>query len=233
MRIEIWSDMACPWCFIGKRRFEAALKQFEGRDDVEIIWRSFELDSDAPASYGVSTVELLAKKYNITPERATLMNEHLTETAALDGLTYRLDIARPGNTFDAHRLAHYASAEGRGEAMMERLMVAYLAEGESMSDPETLVRLAQEMGLEPAGTREMLASNAFSDDVLRDEQRAFELGVNGVPFFVIEERFGISGAQPTDVLLNALQSIAASGGEDGERHGAGQCDADGCEVHQH
>ena len=117
--------------------------------------------------------------------------------------------------------------------MMERLMVAYLSEGALMSDPETLVRLAQEMGLEPAGTRAMLASNAFSDDVLRDEQRGFQLGVSGVPFFVIEERFGISGAQPVDVLLNALRSIAATGGDDGERHGAAQCDRDGCAVHQH
>lgn len=234
MRIEIWSDIACPWCYLGKRRFEKALAQFEARDEVELIWRSFELDPEAPPSYGVTTNELLVRKYGVTPERAAEMNEHLSATAALDGLEYRLDVAQPGNTFDAHRLTHLAAAAGRGDAMMERLMKAYLAEGASMSDHDTLVRLATEVGLDDGATRAMLASNAFADQVRSDEERAFRLGVNGVPFFVIDDRFGISGAQPVEVLVNALRSIAASRPPDDEHHAhAGTCGEDGCGVHQH
>jgi predicted DsbA family dithiol-disulfide isomerase len=234
MRIEIWSDIACPWCYLGKRRFEKALEQFEGRDEVEIIWRSFELDPEAPRSYGVSTTELLVRKYRVTTERAEQMNQHLAETAALDGLSYRLDIARPGNTFDAHRLAHHASAKGRGTEMMERLMRAYLEEGASMSDEATLVRLAVEVGLDDVESRAVLTGNAFSDEVRQDEERGFRLGVNGVPFFVIDDRYGISGAQPVDVLVNALRSIASSRPPDDEHHAAGdRCAEDGCEVHQH
>jgi predicted DsbA family dithiol-disulfide isomerase len=234
MRIEIWSDIACPWCYLGKRRFEAALTRFEGKEDVEVVWRSFELDPDAPKSYGVSTVEHLAQKYRVTTQRATEMNEHLTATAALDGLNYRLDLARPGNTFDAHRLAHHASEEGHGEVMMERLMRAYLTEGASMSDPDTLVKLATEVGLDEKAAREVVEGNKYASEVRGDEQRAYSLGVEGVPFFVIDDRFGISGAQPADLLLNAMRSIAANGGADvEERHSEAQCDAEGCAAHDH
>lgn len=232
MQIEIWSDIACPWCFVGKRRFEAAMSQFAHRDKVEVIWRSYELDPYAPPSYGITTNELLSRKYGATPERAAKMNEHLTQVAALDGLAFRTDIAQPGNTFDAHRLTHFAGAHGKRNEMIERLMKAYLEEGELMSDRETLVRLATDVGLDAGKTREMLDGEAFGDLVRADELGAQELGINGVPFFVINERYAISGAQPVASFLDALNQAWNKTDVDDAATGE-QCTDAGCAVHQH
>ena len=230
MRIEIWSDIACPWCYLGKKRFEKALEQFEKRDEVEVIWRSFELDSSAPSTYGMTTVEILSRKYGVTPERASQMNAHLTEVAALEGLEYHLDIARPGNTFDAHRLIHFAVANEKGDALMERLMRAYLSEGKSMSDRSALVELAAEVGLDAPAVTAMLESDAFAEAVRADEQRAQDFGVTGVPFFGIDETYGIAGAQPPEVFLRAMREISSGHvtGVESDEHAS--CGEEGCAV---
>jgi predicted DsbA family dithiol-disulfide isomerase len=205
MKVEIWSDIACPWCYVGKRRFESALRQFEHAPEVEVVWRSFELDPNAPRTHAESQDELLAKKYGMPVEKARAMNERMAGEGAKEGLDMRFDRVRVGNTFDAHRLMHLAAESGHADAMKERLMRAYFAEGESVADPETLVRLGTEVGLDPSRVREVVAGDAYANDVRADEQRARAFGISGVPFFAIDERYGVSGAQPSDVLLGALR----------------------------
>jgi len=209
MRVEIWSDIACPWCYVGKRRFEAALKQFEHAGDVDVVWRSFELDPSAPSSRAEPQEEVLAKKYGIPVERARAMNVRLTGEAQKEGLDFRFDRLRMGNTFDAHRLVHLAAESGKGDAMKERLMRAYFTEGDAIADPETLQRLGTEVGLDAHRVREVIASDAYAADVRGDEDRARAFGITGVPFFAIDERYGVSGAQTPDVLLEALRQAYA------------------------
>lgn len=207
MKIEIWSDIVCPWCYIGKRRFESALATFPHRDDVEVVYRSFELDPSAEKKSGVSSTDMLAKKYRISRERAEAMNARVSALAAQEELDYHLESARHANTFDAHRLIHFAASHGRQIEMKERLMRAYFTESADVGDTDTLVRLAAEVGLNTGEAREALQRGAFADDVRADERRAQMLGISGVPFFVIDEKYGISGAQPTEVFAQALQAI--------------------------
>lgn len=205
MKVEIWSDIACPWCYVGKRRFERALEQFEHARDVEVVWRSFELDPHAPRTHAESQDELLAKKYGMPVEKARAMNERMTAEARKEGLDFHLDRVRVGNTFDAHRLVHLAAESGRADAMKERLMRAYFTEGEAVGDPATLVRLGIDVGLDEAKVREVVNGSAHAKDVRADEERARAFGISGVPFFAIDERYGVSGAQPSEVLLDALR----------------------------
>ena len=202
MQVEIWSDVVCPWCYLGKRRFEQALTQFEHRDDVEVVWRSFELDPNAGPSSSLPPAERLAAKYGMSVEDAAASHERLTGLAAEDGLEYHLDRTRGGNTFDAHRLIQLGKAGGIQDAVKERLMRAYFTEGECIDDHETLVRLADEVGLDARAT---LASDDYADAVREDEELARRIGINGVPFFVLGRRYGVSGAQTPDVLLEALE----------------------------
>jgi predicted DsbA family dithiol-disulfide isomerase len=204
MDIEIWSDIACPWCYIGKRRFEAALARFEHRDDVRVTWRSFELDPAAPAEREGERAARLAEKYGMSVEQARAMERQMTETAAGEGLDFRFDIARSGATFDAHRVVHLAAEHGLQDAMKERLLRAYFSEGELMSDHDTLVRLAVEVGLDQDQVREMLAGERFADEVRADELTAARLGISAVPTFVIDRSIGASGAHPPDALLELL-----------------------------
>jgi predicted DsbA family dithiol-disulfide isomerase len=203
--LEIWSDVVCPWCYIGKRRIEAALARFPHRDEVEVTYRSFELDPDAPAQHAVSGPERLAEKYGVTVEEARAMNDRVTAVAAEDGLAYRLDIARGGDTFDAHRLLHLAAAHGLQAAAQERLMAAYFTEGEPIADPDALVRLVASVGVPEDEARDVLSGDRYADAVREDEQLGAQLGIRGVPFFVLDRRFGVSGAQPADALLGALE----------------------------
>ncbi len=204
MKVEIWSDVVCPWCFIGKRRFETALDRFEHRADVEVEFRSFELNPNAEPQPEGSLEEALARKYGVSLEQARAMNARVMDAAAGEGLQYRFDIARRGNTFDAHRLIHLAAADGLQAAMKERLMAAYFMEGRAIGDRDTLVELAGEVGVDPGRARAALDSDEFADDVRADEREAAELGITGVPFFVINRRYGVSGAQPPEVMLKAL-----------------------------
>lgn len=204
MDIEIWSDIACPWCYVGKRRFEAALEQFEHKDDVHITWRSFELDPSAPLEREGDRAARMAEKYGMSVERAREMERQMTETAAAEGLDFRFDIARSGATFDGHRVIHLAAEHGLQDAMKERLLRAYFSEGELMSDHETLVRLAGEVGLDADEVREMLAGDRFSQEVREDERTASEFGISAVPTFVIDRAIGVSGAHPPEALLEVL-----------------------------
>ena len=207
MKVEIWSDLVCPWCYIGKRRFEAALERFAHRDAVEVVWRSFELDPSTPRTATGTVTEYLAAKYGISVERAAAMNAQVTDLAAAEGLDYHLDRARHYNTFDAHRLEHLAVDQGVGHAVTERLLKAYFEEGRALGDPATLVATAAEAGLDPDAAREVLAGDRYADAVRGDEALARELGISGVPFFVFEEKYGVSGAQPAELLLQALQQV--------------------------
>lgn len=204
MKVEIWSDVACPFCYIGKRSFEDALARFEHRDEVDVAWRSFQLDPTMPPSVEGGLNALLAKKYGRSLEEARGMNERVTGMAADVGLTYDLDRALPGNTLDAHRLLHHARARGRESELLERLLRAYFAEGELLSDHPTLVRLATDAGLDPDEAAQALASGAFADEVRAEGDEAHDLGLGGVPAFVFDRRLLVSGAQPADALLQAL-----------------------------
>ena len=205
LTVEIWSDVVCPWCYIGKRRFEAALEAFEHADEVTVMWRSFELDQEAPRQPEGTAAERLAAKYGMSVERAETLNAEMTERAAGEGLEFHFETARGGNTFDAHRLIHLAATYGHQAAAQERLMRAYFTDGEAIADPETLIRLMTELGVEEAEARDVLATERFTDDVREDELLASQLGIQGVPFFVFERKLGVSGAQPPEVLVQALQ----------------------------
>lgn len=232
MKVEIWSDVACPWCYIGKRRFAKALGQFEHRGDVEVTWRSFELDPSAASTYEESQPELLARKYGVPVEQAWTMNARMTEQARQEGLEFRLDIAKPGNTFDAHRLIHYAGTVGKQEALVERLFRGYLCEGAAIGNADALVQLGADAGLDAEGVRRVLGTDAYSLEVRGDEARARQFGISGVPFFALDERLGVSGAQTPDVLLAALRQayeektslVVVAGGD------ADKCDEDGCSI---
>lgn len=204
MKVEIWSDVVCPWCYIGKRHFEEALGRFPHAAEVEVIWRSFELDPSAPPQVDGDPVENLSRKYGVSRERARAMQDRVTAIAREAGLAYRLDIARRGNTRDAHRVLHLARERGVQGTVKERLLRSYLCEGLSIADHETLVRLGSEAGLDAEEAREVLAGDAFTTAVADDENAARALGIEGVPFFVLDRRYGLSGAQPAAIILTAL-----------------------------
>jgi len=201
MHVEIWSDIACPWCYVGKRRFEAALEGFEHQ--VEVTWRSFELDPGAPASREESAAEHLAAKYGMAVEEARARQAQLAATAAEDGLEFHFDRVRPANTFDAHRLTHLAAEYRRQDAMVERLQRAHFTDGELLSDHAALARLAAEIGVPAAD--EMLARDAFAAEVRDDERTAQAIGITAVPTFVVDRRIAVAGAQPAEVLRELLQ----------------------------
>ena len=235
MQVEIWSDVVCPWCYIGKRRFEAALENFKHRDQVQIVWKSFELDPNAPRTSEETTTQMLAQKYGMSEERAAAANAHVTELAKEVGLDYHLELSHPNNTFDAHRLIHLAAAQGLQGAMKERLMQAYFTEGAQVGEVETLVKLAAEVGLDAAKTRIALNSDTYSDEVAADEKEARMLGISGVPFFVLDEKYGISGAQPTELFQQALEQAWSEShplikiGSNSSPE-AGSCEGDNCTI---
>jgi predicted DsbA family dithiol-disulfide isomerase len=205
MDVEIWSDIACPWCYVGKKRFEAALASFAHADDVTVTWRSFELDPDAPADRGLPHDELIARKYGRSLEEVHQMDAQLTAVAAAEGIDMKLDDARSGNTFDGHRVVHLAKAHGLGEEMKERLFRAYFTEGSLIADHDVLLRAAVEVGLPEDEVREVLLTERFAEEVREDELLAQSAGISAVPCFVIDRRFGASGAQPPEELLRFLE----------------------------
>ncbi|WP_028059387.1 DsbA family oxidoreductase [Candidatus Solirubrobacter pratensis] len=210
--IEIWSDVVCPWCYIGKRRMETALERFEHRGDVTLTWRSFELDPAAERDPEGAPAERLASKYGMSVEEAAARQAQIAALAAEEGLEYHMELTRGGNSFDAHRLIQLGRERGIQDAVKERLMRGYFTEGARIGDPETLVRLAVEAGLPEAEARAVVESDRYADAVREDEELARRIGINGVPFFVLGRRYGVSGAQPADVLVQALdQSWSALG----------------------
>jgi predicted DsbA family dithiol-disulfide isomerase len=203
--VEIWSDVVCPWCYIGKRRFEAAAGRFERADQLEVVWRSFELDPHAPAEREGDAVEHLARKYGVTREKAQAMEDSLTRTAAKEGLEFHLDQARRGNTFDAHRLLHLAADRGAQGELKERLLLAYFTDGEPIGDPGTLARLTVDVGLDPTEVHDVLVGDAYAEAVRRDERLATGLGATGVPFFVFGRAAAVGGAQSPEIMLEAIE----------------------------
>jgi predicted DsbA family dithiol-disulfide isomerase len=205
MKLEVWSDVVCPWCYIGKRQLERALARFEHGSEVTVTWRSYELAPDSPRQVGLPMNEILQRKYGMSAEQAEAANDRITRLGADLGLEYHLADAQSGNTFDAHRLIHLAAESGRADAMEERLFAAYFTEGQAIGDPDTLVTLAGEVGLDPSDVEKVLESDRFASDVRHDEQRAMALGASGVPFFVLDEAYAVAGAQGEDAILRALE----------------------------
>ncbi|NBM18092.1 DsbA family oxidoreductase [Streptomyces sp. GC420] len=230
MRVEIWSDIACPWCYIGKARFEKGLAAFPHRDEVEVVHRSFELDPRSPKGVTGPVIPMLAKKYGLTEAQARQAEENVAGHARAEGLDYVVGRDH-GNTFDLHRLLHLARARGRHEELLTLFYRANFAEEESVHDPGRQVALAVAAGLDETEVRAVLADpGAYADEVRGDEAEAARLGANGVPFFVIDRRYGLSGAQPADVFARALERAWA----DREPEPAGDaaaCGPDGsCEA---
>ena len=205
LKVEIWSDVVCPWCYIGKRRFEAAVEQFDG--EVEVTWRSFELDPGAPAVREHTATEHLAAKYGMSHEQAEASHAQMTALAAQEGLEYHFERARGGNSFDAHRLIHLATANGLQDEAIERVMRGYFTDGLPIGDREALIEIGEALGVENA--REALEGDDFGEAVRADEQLAHRIGIQGVPFFVLDRRYGVSGAQPAEILVQALEKACA------------------------
>lgn len=210
MRVEIWSDIVCPWCAIGKARFEQALAGAPYRDEVEVVWRSFELDPHAPAHRDGDYVDMLASKYGAPREQAQAMIDRMTENAAAEGLVFDFAVAQPGNTFDAHRVLHLAGERGLQHDVAARFLRGYHSEGEAIGDHDTIRRLAVDAGLDEAEVVEVLATDRHAEAVRADEAQAVEFGCSGVPFFVLDRRFAVAGAQPVDVMRQAMDRAHAA-----------------------
>ncbi|MFJ7744436.1 DsbA family oxidoreductase [Peribacillus sp. NPDC097295] len=209
MKVEIWSDYQCPFCYIGKRRFEEALSRFEHKDQVEVEFRSFELNPEAERDINMSQNEMLAKKYGMSQAQVEANSQNMTQQAAELGLDYHLDKVVLTNSFDAHRLMHFAESKGKGNEMNERLFKAYFTEGKHIGDHATLANLAEEVGLQKSEVESMLAGTAFTAEVRGNEQEGSLLGITGVPFYVINRKYGISGAQPPEAFLDTLKKVWA------------------------
>ncbi|MFL6557247.1 MAG: DsbA family oxidoreductase [Bacillus sp. (in: firmicutes)] len=208
MKIEVWSDYVCPFCYIGKRRLEVALDQFPHRDQVEVEFKSFELDPNSPKNIGQNIHEVLAKKYGMSVEKAKEANQGVGQQAATVGLKFNFDEMKPTNTLDAHRLAKFAKTQGKEAAVSEMLLHAYFTESKHIGDIETLADLAEAAGLNRQEVLQVLNDKeAYATDVRQDESLAQQYGVRGVPYFVINQKYAISGAQPTETFMGALQKV--------------------------
>lgn len=206
--IEIWADIVCSWCYVGKRHLETALHGF-AEDEVDVVWRSFELDPTLPADAG-SADEELARRRGLTLPEARAMHEETERMGAEIGIRFDFARARRGNTFDAHRVLHMARAEGQETAVLDRLLAAYFAEGEPIGDRAALARVAATGGMDAEAVFEMLCGDAYSADVRADERHAAALGITAVPFFVIDRRFGLAGAHPAETLREAIAQARAA-----------------------
>lgn len=237
MRVEIWSDIACPWCYVGKARFEKGLAGFAHRDEVEVVHRSFELDPGRAKGDTEQVLDMLAQKYGRTVEEARGMEANVAANAQAEGLGYRTEGRDHGSTFDIHRLLHLAKARGRQDELLTLVYRANFAEERSVFDDTVLAGLAVEAGLDADEARAVLADpEAYAGDVRADEREASELGANAVPFFVFDRRYGISGGQPAEVFVQALEQAWKDRRTTGLTQVGGDaeaCDADGaCEVPQ-
>ncbi len=208
MKIEIWSDYVCPFCYIGKRRLEEALEQTGLSENTEIVFKAFELDPNSPAVSDTLIKESLAKKYGMSVEEAKKMTDNVVDQAKAVGLNYNFDVMTPANTFNAHRLAKLAEQEGFDKTVSESLLKAYFIDGEKIGTDDVLLRIAEEAGISRDRAKEVLGSDEFANDVRMDIAEAQQIGVKGVPFFVINRKYAISGAQPADAFANALRQAA-------------------------
>ena len=205
IHVEIWSDVACPFCYIGKRRFEQALAQFPGREEVTVSWKSFQLAPDLVTDPSKSIYQYLAERKGWSIEQARDINKQVVNMAAASGLHYQMDKIVVTNTRNAHRLLQFAKQQGKGDALKEALLNAYFCEGKNTDDKTTLLALAQHVGLDENESRAVLESDRFNDAVDADIMEAQRIGVRGVPFFVFNRSFAISGAQESDAFLEGLE----------------------------
>jgi predicted DsbA family dithiol-disulfide isomerase len=205
MKVEIWSDVMCPFCYIGKRRFENALQELPFKDEIEVEWKSFQLNPGLKYKPGQNIHQYLAEHKGFSLEKAKEMNNYVTEMAAAEGLTYDFDKAVVANSFDAHRFSHLAARQGKGDAAEESLFKAYFTEGKNISDRDTLAQLGTAIGLESDTVKQALESDAYTQEVNRDIAEAEAIGVRGVPFFVIDRKYAVSGAQAKEVFAQALE----------------------------
>ena len=207
MRVEIWSDIVCPFCYLGKRKFEKALNNFEAKDKVEIVYRSFQLDPEMNYKPGQSVHEYLAERKGVTAEKGKQMNDQMAALAKEEGLDYRFDQAIINNTLDAHRLLHFAQTQGVQQQMVELLFAAYYTEGKNIGDHDTLASIAVQAGLDKNAVLEMLKTDQFVNEVRQDQYEAEQVGARGVPFFVFNNRYAVSGAQPPEVFTRVLEKV--------------------------
>lgn len=207
MKIEIWSDFACPFCYIGKTRFEEALNKFEHKNEVEVTYKAYQLNPYAPKQMEGSAYEAFAKGHNMTPQQAKDRFKMFEQNAKSVGLTYNYDIIQMTNTFDAHRLAKFANTKNLEEKLTTRLMKAYFTDGKNLSDINTLIELAKEVELDEQEVKKVLTSTDYKDEVNAQIDEARKVGVQGVPFFVINRKYGVSGAQQTEYFIQALNQI--------------------------
>jgi predicted DsbA family dithiol-disulfide isomerase len=205
MKVEIWSDVMCPFCYIGKRKFEKALETFPGKDKIEMEWKSFQLAPEMKTTLGKNIHQYLAEHKGFSLEDAKRMNDHVTAMAAKVGLTYNFDKAIVANSFNAHRFSHFAKTKGKQNEAEEKLFKAYFTEGKNMDDTNTLVELGAEIGLDPREVRTALESGTYTNEVNADIDEAHQLGVNGVPFFVFDRKYTVSGAQESQTFTQVLQ----------------------------
>ncbi|WP_426998088.1 DsbA family oxidoreductase [Pseudarthrobacter sp. N5] len=232
MKIEIWSDVACPWCYIGKRRFEAALAEFPHRDSVEVQWRSYQLDPTLPEHYDGTELDYLSTRKGMAPEQVSQMFDHVAAQAKGEGLNYSFDDVVVANSFTAHRLIHLAAAHGRQDAAKERLLSDHFEHGKDIGNQVYLTSLGHDLGLDAGELAELFTTDKYADDVHHDFDEARALGISGVPFFVIDRQFGLSGAQPTETFTQALNqawqenhALVPVGSANAEA-----CGPDGCDV---
>ena len=207
MKVEIWSDFVCPFCYLGKVKFEKALEGFLNKENVEVIYKSFELDPNASKMPKGNLSELISKKYGITLEQAERNNQNITAHAKEVGLVYNLEKAIPVNTLDAHRLFQYAKHLGKDKEIMSALFKGYFTDSRNLSEIDTLAKISKEAGLEEEVVREILNSDKYTDKVRADEKEAQHLGVDSVPFFIINDKYTISGAQPVEVFSETLEKV--------------------------
>jgi predicted DsbA family dithiol-disulfide isomerase len=211
MHVDIWSDIVCPWCYIGKREFEHGLEAFAHRDEIEVTYHAFELDPSAPAGTGEKVLDMLAAKYGLGPEQAAQAEAGVAARAAAAGLAYSSD-RRTGNSFNAHRLVALGQDRGRQGEVLQGLYEAYFGAARPVFDRADLAVLGEAAGLDPAEVTQVLATDEYADTVRADEQQAGSLGISGVPFYVLDRRFGVSGAQPAETFTTVLDKAWAQRG---------------------
>jgi predicted DsbA family dithiol-disulfide isomerase len=239
MKIEIWSDVACPWCYIGKRRFEAALAEFPHRDSVEVHWRSYQLDPSLPEHYDGTELDYLSTRKGMAAGQVSQMFDHVAAQAKGEGLDFRFDNVVVANSFTAHRLIHLAAAHGKQDAAKERLLSGHFEHGKDIGDREYLTSLGLELGLDAGDLAELFTTDKYATEVRHDFAEARALGISGVPFFVIDRKFGLSGAQPAETFSRALEQawqeshplvmVPAGAGDSADGDGAA-CGPDGCAI---
>lgn len=233
MKIEVWSDFACPFCYLGKKRFEEALSRFEHKDQIEVVYKAYQLNPHAPKAMDGSAAENFASGHGISVAQAEERFAMFTKAAAQEGLTYRYDIMQMTKTFDAHRLAKWSDKFGLEAALTDRLMKAYFTDGLNIADHETLVFLAQGVGLDPEIARAVLKGSQYANKVFEEHAEARQIGVQGVPFFVINRKYAVSGAQSEAYFLQVLDRLWQEKDLEPqveEAHGTEYCDDEGCRI---